>query len=335
VADASPIERSDGAHGGLRPDDAARAFGAIVDNVSRVIQGKSDVAEMILLALVAGGHVLIEDVPGVGKTSLAKALAASIEGTFGRIQFTPDLLPSDVVGVSVYDRRSATFDFRPGPVFANVVLADEINRASPKTQAALLESMAEGQVTVSGVTYGLEQPFVVLATQNPAEHEGAYPLPDSQLDRFLLRVSMGYPSEQAEVAILANDGAEDAIPHLGSVTSTAEVAALGAASRKVHIAPGLQHYLVDLATASRSHPRLALGMSPRATLSLQRAAQAKALVGGRDFVIPDDIKALAVPALAHRLQLAPEAALAGTSRSQIVAELLDRVPVPTTAGPRR
>jgi MoxR-like ATPase len=195
--------------------------------------------------------------------------------------------------------------------------------------------MAEGQVTVSGVTYGLEQPFVVLATQNPAEHEGAYPLPDSQLDRFLLRVSMGYPSEDAEVAILANDGAEDAIPHLGSVASTAEVAALGSASRKVHIAPGLQHYLVDLATASRSHPRLGLGMSPRATLSLQRAAQAKALVGGRDFVIPDDIKALAVPALAHRLQLAPEAALAGTSRSQIVSELLDRVPVPTTAGPRR
>lgn len=335
MADASPIDRSDGAHGGLRPEDAARAFGAIVDNVGRVIQGKADVAELILLALVAGGHVLIEDVPGVGKTSLAKALAASIEGSFGRIQFTPDLLPSDVVGVSVYDRRSATFDFRPGPVFANVVLADEINRASPKTQAALLESMAEGQVTVSGATYGLEQPFVVLATQNPAEHEGAYPLPDSQLDRFLLRVSMGYPSEDAEVAILANDGAEDAIPHLGPVATTAQVAALGAASRAVHIAPALRHYLVDLATASRSHPRLSLGMSPRATLSLQRAAQARALVGGRDFVIPDDIKALAVPALAHRLQLAPEAALAGTSRSHIVDELLDRVPVPTTAGPRR
>ena len=335
MAEASPIERSDGAHDGLRPEEASRTFGAIVDNVSRVIHGKADVTEMILLALVAGGHVLIEDVPGVGKTSLAKALAASIEGTFGRIQFTPDLLPSDVVGVSVYDRRSATFDFRPGPVFANVVLADEINRASPKTQAALLESMAEGQVTVSGATYGLEQPFVVLATQNPAEHEGAYPLPDSQLDRFLLRVSMGYPSEDAEVSILTSDGAEDAIPLLKAVATTAEVANLGSTSRGVHIAPGLQHYLVDLATASRSHPRLALGMSPRATLSLQRAAQAKALVAGRDFVIPDDIKALAVPALAHRLQLAPEAALAGTSRSHIVAELLDRVPVPTAAGPRR
>ena len=335
MADASPIDHSDGAPGGLRPEDAARTFDAIVANVSRVIQGKAEVTRMILLALVAGGHVLIEDVPGVGKTSLAKALAASIDGTFGRIQFTPDLLPSDVVGVSVYDRRSATFDFRPGPVFANVVLADEINRASPKTQAALLESMAEGQVTVSGETYGLEQPFVVLATQNPAEHEGAYPLPDSQLDRFLLRVSVGYPSEDAEVAILASDGAEDAIPHLKPVASTAAVAALGAAGRRVHIAPGLQHYLVDLATASRSHPRLALGMSPRATLSLQRAAQARALVAGRDFVVPDDIKALAAPALAHRLQLAPEAALSGTSRSHIVAELLDRVPVPTTAGPRR
>ncbi len=335
MADATVTDRSRGPHDQPRPAEAARAFEDVVANVGRVIQGKDDVTRLVLLALVAGGHVLIEDVPGVGKTSLAKALAASIDGSFGRIQFTPDLLPSDVVGVSVYDRRSATFDFRPGPVFANVVLADEINRASPKTQSALLESMAEGQVTVSGATYGLEQPFVVLATQNPAEHEGAYPLPDSQLDRFLLRASMGYPSESSEVAILASDGAEDAIPGLAPVASTADVAALSAASRRVHVAPGLQHYLVDLATASRSHPRLALGMSPRATLSLQRAAQARALVTGREFVVPDDIKALAVPTLAHRLQLAPEAALAGTSRSQIVAEILDRVPVPTSAGARR
>ncbi|HXH58189.1 AAA family ATPase [Iamia sp.] len=335
MADATPIDPPRRARDGLTPDQVTTRYRAVVDNVNQVIQGKTEVVQLVLLGLLAGGHVLVEDVPGVGKTSLAKALAASIDGSFGRIQFTPDLLPSDVVGVSVYDRRSSSFDFRPGPVFANVVLADEINRASPKTQSALLEAMAEGQVTVSGTTYGLELPFLVLATQNPAEHEGAYPLPDSQLDRFLLRVSMGYPAEGAELAILESDGAIDVLPKLRSVVTATDIVAMTEAARAVHVAPGLRHYLVDLAAASRSHPHLALGMSPRATLSLQRAAQARAVATGREFVVPDDIKALAVPALAHRLQLAPEAALTGTSRSLVVAELLDRVPVPSSAQARR
>ena len=332
MAQPTPVEAPDTAP--MPATDVAERCARIVGNVSRVIQGKDDVVELVLLAVLASGHVLVEDIPGVGKTSMAKALAASIDGSFGRIQFTPDLLPSDVVGVSVYDRRDATFDFRPGPIFANIVLADEINRASPKTQAALLESMAEGQVTVSGATYALEPPFLVLATQNPAEHEGAYPLPDSQLDRFLLRVSVGYPDATAEVAVLADDGGQETLPALRPVVAASEVVAMADATRAVHVAPALRQYLVEVATATRAHPRLALGMSPRATLSLQRTAQARAIADGRDFVVPDDIKALAAPTVAHRLMLAPEAALAGTSRTQVVADVLDRVPVPTTARPR-
>ncbi|WCO65241.1 AAA family ATPase [Iamia majanohamensis] len=335
MAETSPLEPARRTRPDPTPDEVTSRYHAVVDNVNRVIQGKSEVVELVLLGVLAGGHVLVEDVPGVGKTSLAKALAASIQGSFGRIQFTPDLLPSDVVGVSVYDRRSSTFDFRPGPVFANVVLADEINRASPKTQSALLEAMAEGQVTVGGTTYPLEDPFLVLATQNPAEHEGAYPLPDSQLDRFLLRVSMGYPAAEAEVAVLESDGAVEVLPRLRPVVDAADVAAMAAAARRTHVAPGIRHYLVDLAAASRTDPRLALGMSPRATLSLQRATQARAATRGRDFVVPDDVKALAVPAVAHRLLLAPEAALAGATRSRVVEDLLASVPVPTSAGARR
>jgi len=335
VADATPIDPSSRGRSEFSAEDVAARCEAVVANVGLVIHGKDEVVELVLLGLLARGHVLIEDVPGVGKTSLAKALAASIDGSFGRIQFTPDLLPSDVVGVSIFDRGSSSFDFRPGPVFANVVLADEINRASPKTQSALLEAMAEGQVTVSGTTYGLEAPFLVLATQNPAEHEGAYPLPDSQLDRFLLRVSMGYPAEDAELAILVSDGAIDVLPHLRPVVTSAEVVAMAEAARRTHVADGLRHYLVDLAAASRRHPSLSQGMSPRATLSLQRAAQARAVAAGRDFVAPDDIKVLAGPTVSHRLLLSAEAALAGTSRSQVVADVLDRVPVPTSAQSRR
>ncbi len=331
MADPTPIDSPRPGDGLFDSTDVARRYEAVVANVATVIQGSTPAVELVLLALLAGGHVLVEDVPGVGKTSMAKALGASIHGVVGRIQFTPDLLPSDVVGVSVFDRRTASFDFRPGPVFANILLADEINRASPKTQSALLEAMAEGQVTVSGTTYPLEPPFLVLATQNPAEHEGAYPLPDSQLDRFLLRVSMGYPDRDAEVAVLTADGAAETLPRLGPVVSAAEVRAMAAATRRVHVAPALQSYLVELATASRSHPQLSLGMSPRATLSLQRVAQARAAAKERDYVVPDDIKALAGPTLAHRLILSPEAALAGTSRSQVVADLIERVPVPRAA----
>ena len=276
-----------------RAETFAELFGAVADNIARVIQGKPDVIELMLLCLVSEGHLLVEDVPGVGKTSLAKALATSIDCTFGRMQFTPDLLPSDVVGVSVWDRSTSRFEFRPGPVFSNIVLGDEINRASPKTQSALLEAMAERQVTVDGVTYRLPPPFMVIATQNPIEHEGTYPLPESQLDRFLMRVSVGYPGREAEVAILDTHGGDDALERLTPVLTAAEVAGLVEVVRSVHVAPPLQAYLVDLAEATRHHPAVAVGMSPRATLALQRVARARAATAGRAYVVPDDVKALA------------------------------------------
>ncbi len=303
-------------------------YSEVVGNIEQVIQGKPEVIELVLLCLVSGGHLLIEDVPGVGKTSLAKALAASIDGSFGRIQFTPDLLPTDVVGLTVWDRNRSAFEFRPGPVFSNIVLADEINRASPKTQSALLESMAEGQVTVDGTTYQLADPFMVIATQNPIEHEGTYPLPESQLDRFLMRVSVGYPSAQAELDILEAHGDHDALADIASVLTAAQVAALATAAKGVHVAPGLKGYLVDLANATRRHPSLALGMSPRATLALQRVARARAAAEGRAYVVPDDLKALAEPVLAHRLLVTPEAQLSGATAADVLAEVLHAVPVP-------
>jgi MoxR-like ATPase len=307
----------------------ASAFSAIVENCERVIQGKVDVIQLALLCLLSEGHLLIEDVPGVGKTSLAKSLATSIKCTFGRLQFTPDLLPSDVVGVSVFNRATSDFDFRAGPVFANIVLGDEINRASPKTQSALLEAMAEHQVTVDGTTYPLESPFMVIATQNPIEHEGTYPLPESQLDRFFMRVSVGYPSRESELEMLDAHGDHDAYDDLGPVVRTADVLAMIATARTVHLAPSLKTYLVDLADATRRHPRLALGMSPRASLNLQRAARTRAVAAGRNYVVPDDIKALAEPVLAHRLMVTPEAQLAGMRSSDVLAEVLASVPVPS------
>jgi len=311
-----------------RPDRFADLHRALVRNLSEVIQGKPEVIDLILLALVAEGHVLVEDVPGVGKTSLAKGLARSIDGRFGRIQFTPDLLPTDVVGVNVWDRNAGRFDFRPGPVFANVVLADEVNRASPKTQAALLEAMAERQVTVDGSTRHLPPPFLVIATQNPIENEGTYPLPESQLDRFLLRVSVGYPDRDAELAILALHGDHEPLDDVRPVVTAAQVNGLVAAARSVHVAPALQGYLVDLAEATRRHPSVAVGMSPRATLSLQRVARARAATRGRAYVTPDDIKALAVPVLAHRILLAPAARSAQMAPADVVADVLARVEVP-------
>ncbi len=303
-------------------------YDSIIRNIERVIQGKRDVIELMLLCLVSEGHLLIEDVPGVGKTNLAKSLATSIECSFGRVQFTPDLLPSDVVGITVWNRGDNSFDFRRGPVFNNIVLADEINRASPKTQAALLEAMAEDQVTVDGVTYPLGRPFMVIATQNPIEHEGTYPLPESQLDRFLMRVSVGYPSPNAELEILDAHGDHDPFHDLGTVVSHEDVLRLAHVTRQVHVAPSLKAYLVDVSQATRRSAHLALGISPRATLALQRVAKARAAAAGRGYVIPDDVKALAVPVLAHRLIVTPEAQLQGISPGDALAEVLRAVPVP-------
>jgi MoxR-like ATPase len=303
-------------------------YETVLDNVERVIQGKREVIELVLLCLVSEGHLLLEDVPGVGKTNLAKSLATSIECSFGRVQFTPDLLPSDVVGITVWNRGDGSFDFRPGPVFNNIVLADEINRASPKTQAALLEAMAENQVTVDGTTYPLGRPFMVIATQNPIEHEGTYPLPESQLDRFLMRVSVGYPSPDSELEILETHGDHDAFRDIGSVVSNDEVQGLAAAARSVHVAPSLKAYLVDVSQATRRSSHLALGVSPRATLALLRVAKARAAAHGRGYVIPDDVKALSTPVLAHRLIVTPEAQLQGISPAEALAEVLRAVPVP-------
>jgi MoxR-like ATPase len=309
-------------------------FGEITANIERVIQGKPDVVELVVLCLVSEGHLLIEDVPGVGKTSLAKSLAASIDGSFGRIQFTPDLLPTDVVGLTIWNRSTGGFEFRSGPVFNHIVLADEVNRASPKTQSALLEAMAEGQVTVDGSTHRLDRPFMVIATQNPIEHEGTYPLPESQLDRFLMRISVGYPDPQSELEILDAHGDHDAYVEISAVISSDQVLGLAEAARGVHVAPALRTYLVELAGASRRHPHLALGMSPRATLSLQRVARARAAAQGRGFVVPDDVKALAEPVLAHRLLVTPEAQLQGIAAADALDEVLASVAVPAASRAR-
>ena len=306
------------------------AIDRIATNVEQVILGKSEVVRQLVLCLVAEGHVLIEDVPGVGKTTLAKALARSVDTTFGRVQFTPDLMPADVLGVNVWNRGTGAFELHRGPIFTGIVLADEINRASPKTQSALLEAMAERNVTIDGETHPMEQPFLVLATQNPIDHEGTYPLPESQLDRFLMRLSIGYPGRDAERQMLDElDGDGDPAGSVQAVVTVAEVRAASAALAEVHVAPALRGYLVDLAEASRRHPHLALGMSPRATLNLQRVSRARAASVGRHFVTPDDIKALAEPVLAHRLVATPEAQVQGISGAEALDDLLRTVPVPT------
>ena len=303
-------------------------FRSIVDNIETVIRGKHDVVQLAVLALIAEGHVLIEDSPGLGKTTLAKALAQTVGGSNGRIQFTPDLLPADVVGMSIWNRGSGEFEFRPGAVFANVVLADEINRASPKTQSALLEAMAERQVTVDRSTHELATPFMVIATQNPLDHEGTYPLPESQLDRFLMKLSMGYPDRAAELEILDSQGEGQTITELSQAVSPSDIVMMTNALKSVHVAPELKNYLLDLAGATRTHPGLRLGLSPRAVLSMQQAARALAAASGRAFVIPDDVKALARPVLAHRVMLTPESQLSGSGPEHIIDEVIAAVAVP-------
>jgi MoxR-like ATPase len=307
----------------------ASLFDAITSNISRVVQGKKDAIELAVSCLLAEGHLLIEDVPGVGKTSLAKAMAASVHCTWKRVQFTPDLLPADLVGVSIFQRSSESFVFQRGPLFANIVLADEINRASPKTQSALLEAMEERQVSADGASHVLPEPFMVIATQNPVEQEGTYRLPESQLDRFLMRLSLGYPDRQAELAIVQTHGALMAMNDLQPVVTTEEVMALIDAVRTVHLALTLQGYMVDLAEASRRHPALLLGLSPRATLQLSRATRARAASQGREYATPDDVKAVAEPVLSHRVMLRPDAMSRGVTGISVIREVVGSVPVPT------
>ena len=309
-----------------------QAFAKLVDHIEQVIQGKRDAIQLALVCLFAQGHLLIEDVPGVGKTSLAKAIARSVGGTWQRIQFTPDLLPSDVTGVSIWNRGTNEFEFRPGGVFATVLLADEINRASPKTQSALLEAMEEGQVTVDGRTHALGPPFMVIATQNPIELEGTYPLPEAQLDRFLMRIEMGYPDREAEINILEADRNHAAAANLGAVITSDELMTLADDIAHIHIAPALREYIVTLVDATRRHPGLALGASTRGALGLQRAARAWAGACGREFVLPDDVKRLAAPVLAHRLIPTADAELRGVDGATVIAELLTAVPVPGATG---
>ncbi|MBK0867327.1 MoxR family ATPase [Saccharopolyspora sp. HNM0986] len=300
----------------------------IAANVEQVLVGKPEVVRVALVTLLAEGHLLVEDVPGVGKTSLAKALARSIDCTVNRIQFTPDLLPSDITGVAMYNRQAESFEFRPGPVFANIVVGDEINRASPKTQSALLECMEENQVTVDGETYPLEAPFMVIATQNPVEMEGTYALPEAQRDRFTARVSVGYPDPQAELAMVDEHTGHEPMDQLRPVADGGRIRALLQAVREVHVSTELRRYVIEIVSATRSLPELRLGASPRSTLQLIRAARAQAALSGRDYVVPDDVQEVAVPVLAHRLVLTSEARATRRSASDLVRSLLRRVEVP-------
>jgi MoxR-like ATPase len=302
--------------------------GAIAANLARVVHAPAATLRLVVLCLVAEGHLIIEDFPGVGKTMLAKALARSLDVPFSRLQFTPDLLPSDVTGVNVFDQRTNEFEFRPGPVFASLLLVDEVNRASPKTQAALLECMQESQVTVDGVTYPLERPFMVMATQNPIEYEGTYPLPEAQLDRFTMCVELGYPSLAEEAKMLDEQTHQPPLESLEPVAGAEDVARLVAEAREVYVDDSLCRYVVALLRQTRGDSRLYLGASPRSGIALLRVAKARALADGREYLVPDDVKAVAVPVLSHRLILGPEARAAGLGGAAIVVDALERTPVP-------
>ncbi|WP_433469980.1 AAA family ATPase [Spirillospora sp. CA-128828] len=317
----------DAADGGL--DGLAKVANKIRGAVESVIEGKPSVVRLALTVLLAEGHLLIEDVPGVGKTMLAKALARSVDCSVRRVQFTPDLLPSDITGVSAYNQELREFEFKPGPVFANIVVGDEINRASPKTQSALLECMEERQVTVDGTTYSLEPPFMVISTQNPVEMEGTYPLPEAQRDRFTARISMGYPDPAAEMEMLDTHGETSPLDRLTPVAHAADVRDLIEVVRRQHVSPAVRQYAIDLVGATRRHRELRLGASPRATLHLVRAARAYAALDDRDYVVPDDVQDLAVPVLAHRLLPTAEAQVERRRPEQVVADLVKRLPVPS------
>ena len=304
------------------------ALSRVTANVGRVVHAPEETLRLSVICLISEGHLIIEDFPGVGKTMLAKALSRSIDCSFSRIQFTPDLLPSDVTGVNVFDQRSNEFEFRPGPVFANILLVDEINRASPKTQAALLECMQENQVTVDGVTYPLGRPFMVLATQNPIEYEGTYPLPEAQLDRFTMRLAIGYPPLAEEARMLNEQTSDPPLERLEPVASASEITAVVEDAKRVFVEESVNRYVVALLRHTRSDERLYLGASPRAGIALLRVAKALALAEGREYVLPDDVKAVAVPVLAHRLILGPEARAAGLSAPDLVAQSVQHTPVP-------
>jgi MoxR-like ATPase len=308
--------------------DIKGAADRIVDNVAQVIVGKDGVIELCLVAMLCEGHLLLEDVPGIGKTTLAKALARSMGCTFKRIQFTPDLLPSDVTGILYFNQKTQDFEFRPGPIMAQVVLADEINRATPRTQSALLEAMQERQVTVDVDTMRLPRPFLVLATQNPIELEGTFPLPEAQVDRFLMKVALGYPSEDDENRILLRYEREDPLETLGPVIRAEDLLAMHDQVRSVLVEESVRRYIVHVVRATREHQAVELGVSPRGTLALYRTAQALAALRGRKFVIPDDVKYLAPPVLTHRLIISPQTRLRGRRPEEIVAEIVDTVPVP-------
>jgi len=301
---------------------------SVIENIEQVIVGKRATVELTVASLLCQGHLLIEDVPGVGKTMLARSIARSLGCKFSRIQFTPDMLPSDVTGVSIYNQVNKQFEFRPGPVMAQIVLADEINRATPKTQAALLEAMQERQVTVDGTTHLLPAPFMVMATQNPIEYEGTFPLPEAQLDRFLLRVRLGYPSRADEVDVLNRQQFRHPLEDLTQMVSVEELSQAQEAVKGVYAAPALKHYIVDLVNLTRTHPDVYLGASPRGSLAVYRACQARAAMDARDYVLPDDVKALAVSALGHRVILSPAARLRDITAEDVVEELLGRLPVP-------
>ncbi len=308
--------------------DARSAAQRIVDNVERVIIGKREQVELAVITLMCGGHLLVEDVPGVGKTMLARSLARSSGCSFSRIQFTPDLLPTDITGVSIYNQKSGDFQYRPGPLLSQVVLADEINRATPKTQSALLEAMEERQITVDGVTHETPRPFMVMATQNPIEYEGTFPLPEAQLDRFLVRVELGYPAAHDEVAMMDRQLHGHPVHDLEPVSGPEQVIELQAAVREVYVDVLVKQYIVALTEATREHDSVYLGASPRGSLALQRLGQARALLDGRDFVLPDNVKALAYPALGHRIILNAQARVKGLTAQRAVDECLERLPVP-------